>query len=100
VKIKRTEWIRIELKNLIKISKIRKRMNPPIPLVMRIIILLIGGWNPFNVSLGIRIFILKSIGGQTIFDSHWFLKDEEAMDWKEKFPQFPLDKGNKLKEGS
>jgi hypothetical protein len=33
------EWIRIELKNLIKMSKIRKRMNPPIPLVMRIIVL-------------------------------------------------------------
>jgi hypothetical protein len=31
--------IRIKLKNLIKISKIRGRMNPPIPLVMRIIIL-------------------------------------------------------------
>jgi hypothetical protein len=33
------EWIRIELKNLIKMSKIRKRLSPPIPLVMRIIIL-------------------------------------------------------------
>ncbi len=39
VKVKRTEWIRIELKNLIKMSKIKKRMSPPIPLVMRIIIL-------------------------------------------------------------
>jgi hypothetical protein len=26
------------------------------------------------------------------------LKDEEAMDWKEGIPQFPLDKENKLKE--
>jgi hypothetical protein len=34
------EWIKIELKNLIKISKIKKGMNPSIPLVMRIIILL------------------------------------------------------------
>ncbi len=33
------ERIRIELKNLIKISKIRGRMSPPIPLVMRIVIL-------------------------------------------------------------
>jgi hypothetical protein len=33
------EGIKIKLKNLIKISKIRERMNPPIPLVMRIVIL-------------------------------------------------------------
>jgi hypothetical protein len=59
---------------------------------------LIGGWNPLNVSLGIRIFILNSIGGQNILDSHWFLKDEEAMDWREGFPQLPLDKENKFKE--
>jgi hypothetical protein len=39
VKVKWMEWIKIELKNL-NISKIRKGMNPPIPLVMRIFILL------------------------------------------------------------
>jgi hypothetical protein len=61
---------------------------------------LIGGWNPLSVSLGIRIFILKSIKGQIIFNFHWFLKDEEAMDWKEGFPQLPRDKENRLKEGS
>jgi len=33
------ERIRIKLKNLIKISKIRGRMSPLIPLVMRIVIL-------------------------------------------------------------
>jgi hypothetical protein len=33
------ERIRIKLTNLIKISKIRGRMSPPIPLVMRIVIL-------------------------------------------------------------
>jgi hypothetical protein len=60
---------------------------------------LIRGWNTFNVSLGTRFLILKSIGGQIILDSHWFLKDEEAMDWMEGFPQLPLDKENKLKEG-
>jgi hypothetical protein len=48
--------------------------------------------------LGIRIFILNSIGGQNIHNSHWFLKDEEAMDWREGFPQLPLDKENKFKE--
>jgi hypothetical protein len=50
--------------------------------------------------LGIRIFILNSIGKQIILDFHWFLKDEEAMDWRERFPQLPLDKKNKIKEGS
>jgi hypothetical protein len=60
---------------------------------------LIGGWKPFSVSLGIIIHILNSIGRQIILDSHWFLKDEEAMDWKEGFPQLPLDKENKFKEG-
>jgi hypothetical protein len=33
------ERIRINFKNLIKISKIRGRMSPRIPLVMRIVIL-------------------------------------------------------------
>ncbi len=33
------ERIRIKLKNLIKISKIKGRLSPPIPLVMRIVIL-------------------------------------------------------------
>jgi hypothetical protein len=59
---------------------------------------LIEGWNPLSVSLGIRIIILNSIGGRIILDSHWFLKDEEAMDWREGFPQLPLDKEKKLKE--
>jgi len=43
-------------------SKIRGRLDPPIPLVMRIVILLIGGWNISCVSLGLRILILISIG--------------------------------------
>jgi hypothetical protein len=28
------------------------------------------------------------------------MKDEEAIDWREGFLQLPLDKENKLKEGS
>jgi hypothetical protein len=61
---------------------------------------LIGRWNLFSVSvsLGITIFILNSIGRQIILDSHSFLKDEEAVDWREGFPQRPLNKENKLKE--
>ncbi len=34
----------------------------------------------FCVSLGPRILILKSIGGQIILNSRWLLKDEEAID--------------------
>jgi hypothetical protein len=60
---------------------------------------LIEGWNLFSVSLGTKIIILKSIGGQIILNSHWFLKDEEAMDWKGGFLELPWDKENKLKEG-
>jgi hypothetical protein len=61
---------------------------------------LIRGWNPLSVSLGTRILILNSIGRQIILDSHWFLKDEKAMDWRERFPQLPLDKENKFKKES
>jgi len=54
----------IELKDHIKISKVRKRMSPPIPLVMRDYHpILIRGWKFFNVLLSIRIFILNFIGG-------------------------------------
>jgi hypothetical protein len=52
------------------------------------------------LELGTIILILKSIGGQITLNSLWFFKDEEAMDWRERFPQLPLDKENKLKEGS
>jgi hypothetical protein len=61
---------------------------------------LIGKWNPLRVSLGTKNFILKSIEGEIIFNYHWLLKDEEAMVWRERFPQLPLDKENKLKERS
>jgi hypothetical protein len=43
---------------------------------------------PSYVSLGIKILILNSIGEKIIFDSHWFMKDEEAINWKEGFPNF------------
>jgi hypothetical protein len=54
---------------------------------------LIRGWNFLSVSLGIKIITLNSIEGQ-------FMKDEKAIDWREGFSQLPLDKENKLKEGS
>jgi hypothetical protein len=50
---------------------------------------LIGGWNLFfGVSLGCKILILKTIGGQIILNSCWLLKDEEAIDWKGRFQSF------------
>ncbi len=73
----------MKLKNLIKISKIRGRMNPSIILVMRIVILFDWRMEFFCVSLGPRILILKSIRGQIILNFHWLLKDEEAIDWRE-----------------
>jgi hypothetical protein len=60
---------------------------------------LIGGWNIFCVSLGPRIFILKSIGGQIIFNFHWFLKDEEAIDWRGGFRSFHWTKGTSSRKG-
>jgi hypothetical protein len=38
--------------------------------------------------LGIRIFILNSIKEKIIIDFHWFMNDEEAVDWREGFPNF------------
>jgi hypothetical protein len=38
--------------------------------------------------LGIRILIQDSIGEKIILDSHWFMKDEKAIDWREGFPNF------------
>jgi hypothetical protein len=55
-------------------------MNPPIPLVMMIVILFDWRMEFLCVSSGPRIFILKSIRRQIILNSHWLLKDEEAID--------------------
>jgi hypothetical protein len=41
--------------------------------------ILIREWNLPRVSLGIRILILISIGEKTIFDFHWFMKDEGPL---------------------
>jgi hypothetical protein len=49
---------------------------------------LIGEWNLPRVSLAIKIFILISIGKKIILDFHWFMKDEGAIDWKERFSNF------------
>jgi hypothetical protein len=53
----------------------------------------------FNVSLGPRIFILKSIGGQIILSSHYLLKDEEAIDCRRGFPSFHWTRGTSLRRG-
>ncbi len=47
----------------------------------------------FYVSLGPRILILKSIGGQIIFNFRWLLKDEEAIDWRGGFQSFHWARG-------
>jgi hypothetical protein len=92
------EMIRIKLKNLIKIFKIREKMSPPIPLVMRIVILFDWRMEFFCVSLGPKILILKSIGGQINFNSRWLLKDEEAIDWRRGFRSFHWARGTSSKK--
>jgi len=49
--------------------------------------------------LGLRILILKSIGGQIILNSCWLLKDEEAIDWKGGFRSFHWAKGISSRKG-
>ncbi len=89
----------MELKNPINMSKIGKRMSPPIPLVIGISSNLIREWNLLNVSLGIRILILNFIGEKIILDFHWFMKDEEAIDWREEFQYFHWTKGTSSRRG-
>jgi hypothetical protein len=49
--------------------------------------------------LGIRILILNSIGEKIIIDYHWFMKDEEAIDWREGFQYFRWTKGINSRRG-
>jgi len=86
----------IKPKNPIKMSKIGKRIQSHWSWGLSSY--LIGGWNPFSVSLSTRILILNSIERQIILDSHWFMKDKEVIDWRKRFPQLPLYKENKFKE--
>jgi hypothetical protein len=60
---------------------------------------LITEWNLFRVSLGIKILILNSIGEKIIINSHWFMKDEEAIDWRESFQYFHWTRGTSLRRG-
>ncbi len=60
---------------------------------------LIGEWNLLSVSLNIRTFILNSIGEKIILDSHWFMKDEEAIDWREGFQYFHWTRGTSSRRG-
>jgi hypothetical protein len=53
----------------------------------------------FYVSLGARILILKSIGGQIILNSYWLLKDEEAIDWRGGFRSFHWVRGISSRKG-
>jgi hypothetical protein len=38
------------------------------------------------------------LDGNSFSNSHWPLKDEEAIDWCKRISKLSLDKGNKLKE--
>jgi hypothetical protein len=53
----------------------------------------------FCVSLGPRILLLKSIGGQIILNFCWLLKDEEAIDWRGGFRSFHWARGISSRKG-
>jgi hypothetical protein len=59
---------------------------------------LIGEWSLPCVSLGIRILILISIKEKIILDSHWFMKDEGAIDWRKDF-QTSIGQGEQAQGG-
>jgi hypothetical protein len=59
VRVKRTERIWIKLKNLIKISKIRERMSPQIPSIMRIVIQFDWKMESFWCLIGPKKIYLK-----------------------------------------
>jgi hypothetical protein len=60
---------------------------------------LIEEWNLPRVSLGIMILILISIRKKIILDSHWCMKDEGPIDWKEGFPNFHWTRRTSLRRG-
>jgi hypothetical protein len=60
----------------------KRKYEPLIPLVMRIVIVFDWRMEFLFISLGPKILILKSIGGYIILNFHWFLKDEEVIDWR------------------
>jgi hypothetical protein len=76
-------------------------MNPSIPLVMRIVILFDWKTEYFLCLIRPKNSHPKSIGGQIILNSHWLLKDEEAIDWREGFRSLKRSRGTssrKVKE--
>jgi hypothetical protein len=87
----------MELKNPIKMFKIRKRMSPPIPLVMRIIILFDWIIEPSSCFIGHKDS--HSIGEKIILDFHWFMKDEETIDWRERFSNFHWTRRTSSRKG-
>jgi hypothetical protein len=66
---------------------------------MKIVILFDWRMEFFCVSLGPKIFILKSIGGQIILKSHWLLKDEKAINWRGGFRSFHWTRGTSSRKG-
>jgi hypothetical protein len=93
------ERIRIKFKNLIKISKIRGRMSPPIPLVMRIIILFNWRMEYFLCLIGLKNSHPK-INWRANHSQFSLALKGRGGHWLEgKISKLPLVKGNKLKEG-
>ncbi len=92
--------IRIKLKNLIKIFKIRGRMNPPIPLVMKIVVL-------FDWRMEYFLCLIRpknshpKINWRANHSQFSLALEGWGGHWLEgRISMLPLDKGNKLKERS
>ncbi len=91
---------RIKLKNLIKISKIRGRMSPPIPLVMKIIILFDWRMEYFLCLIGLKNFHPKINWKANHFQFSLALKGWGDHWLEGRTSKLPLDNENKFKERS
>jgi len=94
------ERIRIKLKNLIKISKIRGRMSPPIPLIMRIVILFDWRMEYFLCLIRPKNFHPKINWRANHSQLSLVLEGWEGHWLEGRISKLPLGKGNKFKERS
>ncbi len=100
MRVKQMERIRIKCKNLINISKIRGRMSPPIPLVMRIVILFDWRMEFFWCFIGPKNSHPKINWKVNHFQFSLAVKGWRGHWLEGRISKLSLDKGNKLKEGS
>ncbi len=99
MRVKRMERIRIKLKNLIKISKIRERMNPPIPLVMKIIILFDCSMESFLCFIEHKNFHPKIHWKANHFQFLLFIERWKGHQLEGRISSTPMGQGEQAKGG-